>query len=105
MLGADSAGQTDALVLRTAGLSEWLVCETDEQYYETALQLIENPTRRTEALAGLAREQIRGNLVANQERQTVDPFPEMIWELYRIRHTQIQASDQRMFHYSDWLVS
>ena len=104
MSGADSAGQTDALVLRTAGLADWLVCETDEQYYKTALQLIENPTRRTEGLAGLTREEIRSNLVANQERQTVDPFPEMIWELY-LRHTQIQASDQRMFHYSDWLVS
>jgi hypothetical protein len=100
--GEDSAGQTDALVLRTAGLPDSLICDTDEQYYETALRMIEDRSYREALTSGLDRAEIRRRLVENQSKQENDPFPQMVWQLY-LRHQEIQQSDQRVFHYYDWL--
>ena len=36
--GPESPAQTDWLVMRTAGLPAWLVCDNDEDYFQSALR-------------------------------------------------------------------
>ena len=100
--GTDSSGQTDSLVMRTAGLPEWLICQTDEEYYTTALSLINDPARRQAAMDGLNREIIRDRLFSQAETREDAVFGQMLWQAY-LRHEQIQASEQRVFHYTEWL--
>lgn len=100
--GDDSSGQTDALVMRTAGLPEWLICRTDERYFNTALSLINDPEKRLSAMQSLGRETIRERLFGAAEKREDGVFAEMLWQAY-LRHDQIQASEQRVFHYKEWL--
>jgi hypothetical protein len=100
--GDDSSGQTDSLVMRTAGLPEWLICRTDEEYFSTALSLINDPEKRLSAMEGLSREAIRDRLFGAAEKREDEVFAEMLWHAY-LRHDQIQASEQRVFHYKEWL--
>lgn len=100
--GGDSAGQTDSLVLRTAGLPDWLICGTDEEYYETALSLINEPSKRLAAVEGLDRGLVRARLFAGAEDTQDDVLGNMLWQVY-LTHDEIQASDQRVFHYTAWL--
>ena len=100
--GTDSAGQTDSLVIATAGLPTWLICDSDEDYYSTALKMINDSDTRAAALGGLDRAQIRKNLFENTEDRKDTYFARMIWELH-LRHHQLQQTDQRIFHFSEWL--
>ena len=100
--GDDSSGQTDPLVMRTAGLPEWLICRTDEEYFSTALSLINDPEKRLSAMEGLDRETIRNRLFGAAEQSEDEIFAKMLWQAY-LRHDQIQESEQRVFHYTEWL--
>ena len=100
--GGDSSGQTDSLVLRTAGLPEWLICRTDEEYYATALSLINSPSKRVEAMAGLDREAVRERLFSSAPAEDGNVFGQMLWHVY-LRHDELQSSEQRVFHYTEWL--
>ena len=88
--------------MRTAGLPEWLICQTDEEYYTTALSLINDPAKRLAAMEGLSREIIRDRLFSQAETREDAVFGQMLWQAY-LRHDQIQASEQRVFHYTEWL--
>ena len=102
--GQDSSSQTDSLVIAAAGLSNWLVCHSDEQYYETALSLINDPAKRLAAMGGMDRSTVRSNLMGAPTHDTDESFSDMVWEVY-MRHDKIQASEQRVFHHNEWLDS
>lgn len=96
--GPESPAQTDWLVLRTAGLPRWLVCDNDEDYFKTALRLVNDPNARTEAMAGLTRLQLYQALIKDQQRLSSEPFGQVIYQLYR-HHEAISASSDRVFNY------
>ena len=82
-------------MLATAGLPTWLICDSDEDYYSTALKMINESDTRAAALGGLDRAQIR-KIFENTEGQR-HYFARMIWELH-LRHHQPET-DQRIFHF------
>lgn len=102
--GLDSSSQTDSLVITSAGLSNWLVCHDDEQYYQTALSLINDPAKRVAAMGGMDRETVRARLLGATSDDVEESFADMLWEAY-LRHDEIRASEQRVFHHSEWLDS
>ncbi|MDG2271377.1 MAG: hypothetical protein P8L39_03670, partial [Halioglobus sp.] len=101
--GPESPAQTDWLVLRTAGLPRWLVCDNDEDYFKTALRLVNDPSARTEAMGGLTRPQLYQALIKDQQRVSSEPFGEVIHQLYR-HHDTISASPNRVFNYETILA-
>jgi len=102
--GPESPAQSDALVLRTAGISDALICKSDDEYYETALNLINSPAARKEIFQDLPREEVRKRLYRDAESDGQDPFAEVIHAVYK-RHNSLMASDDRVFHYRDLLGS
>lgn len=100
--GPESPAQTDWLVMRTAGLPSWLVCDNDEDYFETALRLVNDPAARTEAMAGLDRTTLRQRLIENLERTEDEPFGEVVYQLHK-HHVALQSKSQRVFEYEDIL--
>jgi hypothetical protein len=100
--GPESPAQTDWLVLRTAGLPSWLVCDNDEDYFQTALRLVNDPAARTEAMAGLDRMTLRQRLIENIERTKDEPFGHIAYQLHK-HHEALQNTSQRVFDYADIL--
>lgn len=100
--GQDSSSQTDSLVIEAAGLSKWLVCHSDEQYYEVARSLINDPAKRVAAMAGMDRKSLRAKLLSTATNNTDECFADMLWEVY-LHHDEIRASEQRVFHHTEWL--
>ena len=98
--GPESPAQTDAMVLRTAGLPEWLVCHSDEKYYETALALINDADLRVSVTKGLDRSAIRERLFPKGQGASATVFAEMIWEMYQ-NHAKLSSSKQRVYRYAD----
>lgn len=96
--GPEGPAQTDKMVLRGAGLAEWLVCDSDEAYFQTALMLINNPDQRQAALNGLSRDTLRLNIFNTQTHATDNPFADLIWLAYN-NHESLQTSPQRIFGY------
>lgn len=100
--GQDSSSQTDSLVIEAAGLANWLVCHSDEQYYEVARSLINDPAKRVAAMAGMDRESLRAKLLSTSTDNADECFADMLWEVY-LHHDEIKASEQRVFHHSEFL--
>lgn len=101
--GPESPAQTDRMVLKTAGYPEWLIARSDEEYYEKALRLINEPELRAEMVSGVSRESARARLFNFETlEEGEDPFADMFWHVYQ-HHEELQAMDQRVFHYSDVL--
>ena len=100
--GLETSAQSDKLVLNTAGFKDWLVCETDEEYYKTALSLVNDPALRSSALNGLDRATIRNNLFKDAPEDEDNPFADVIWWAYN-NHPKIQATDRKVFHHRDIL--
>ena len=102
--GLETSAQSDKLVLNTAGLADWLICNSDELYYETALALVNDPSLRAKALNGLSRSAIRANIFKKNRDDEDNPFADVIWWAYN-NHLTIQADENRVFHYKDILGS
>ena len=100
--GPESPAQTDSLVLKTAGLPSWLVCDNDEAYYTTALRLINEPAARKAAMAGLDRETLRKRLIENPERTKQEPLGDVLYGLHR-NHLRLCDSPKRVLSYSELL--
>lgn len=98
--GPESPAQSDALVMNTVGLPDWLICQTDELYYETALRLINCPSARVSALGGVSREDVRERLFGGEVAKSSSTFAETLNFIYQ-HHEALMASDQRVFHYSE----
>jgi hypothetical protein len=101
--GPESPAQSDAVVLRTIGLPDDLVCRSDEEYYETALRLINDPEARVNALGGLSRETVRQRFYESEDSGSDCVFADMIYSAFK-NHGHLMASDQRVFRHSDLLA-
>lgn len=101
--GPESPAQTDRMVLETAGFPDWLVARSDEEYYDKALQLINDPELRCGILKDVTRSSVRQRLfkMAALHEET-DPFADMFWFVYE-NHEALQQSSERVFHYQDVL--
>ena len=95
--GPEIPAQTDAQVMKMAGMPEWLVCHTDEEYYATALRLVNEPEFRASVVASFSRETIRAKLLNDQSRVKADPFGEVLYSLHanfgKLRNAQKRAYD------------
>ena len=100
--GPESPAQSDRQMLMTAGLADWLVCRSDDEYYETALELIKSPERRLAALNGQTRAEIARRLFSNESAQTMNPFAEICFYLFRY-HDDLRLSDSRVINYQSLL--
>lgn len=96
--GPEVPAQSDKQVLKSAGLADWLVCDNDEDYFRTALSLVNDPSRRVQAMSGQNRESARKKLISNAERSDTEPFGEVIFKLYR-NHGALVNSPQRVLDY------
>ena len=93
--GPETPAQTDALIMKTAGLPDWLICDTDEAYFETALRLVNDPAARIEAMGGLDRQTLRQRLLVDQSELEADPFAELLLQLHR-HHGSLRNLDKRV---------
>ena len=101
--GPESPAQSDRMVMDTAGFPSWLVARSDEEYYEKALQLINDATLRKELTADITRESVRKNLFSRASfDDESDPVADMFWYAYE-HHEALQASPRRVIHYKDVL--
>ena len=100
--GLEGHSQSDRLVIQTAGLADWLVCDSDQAYFETALELIDNPEKRVEAMNGLTRDQIYQNFFGLSRPQADNPFADVFAYVYK-NHESLQASNERIFFYQHFL--
>lgn len=100
--GPESPAQTDSLVLKTAGLPSWLVCDSDEAYYTTALRMINEPDARKAAMSGLDRATLRERLIENPERAKQEPLGDVLYSLHR-HHLTLRDSPKRVLSYSEIL--
>lgn len=97
--GPECPAQSDKRVLETAGLPTWAVCETDQAFYELALEFVTNPEKRNSAIGGLSREEVRRNLLGNKKAQADNHFGEVFRQVY-LHHNLIQKSEQRVWTHS-----
>ena len=101
--GSESPAQTDKLVLDTAGYPDWLVCETDEQYFETALKLINDPALRKSVTQSVEPKSVRARLFSREESGFgEDPLADVFRYVYD-NHEAMQASSSRVFSYRELL--
>lgn len=96
--GPENPQQTDALVLRRAGLADWLVCKTDQDYFETALTLINDPGKRRDAMNGLSRREIRSALLNRSKEANLNPVGKLLKHVYD-HHNEISQSGMSVV---DW---
>ena len=101
--GPESPAQTDKLVLETAGYPDWLVCDSDEQYFETALSLINDPKLRLSVTQHLEPQAVRRRLFDRENSDFgEDPLADVFLHVYE-NHEALIASSQRVFHYDELL--
>jgi hypothetical protein len=99
--GPESPAQSDWMVMRTAGLPDWLVSDNDEDYFQTALRLVNDPAARVDALAGIDREEIRRRLYKSADQP--EPFGEVLYKMY-CNHPELIKSEARVFDFTDILA-
>ena len=75
------------------------MCETDQAFYELALEFVTNPEKRNSAIGGLSREEVRANLLGNKKAQADNHFGEVFRQVY-LHHNLIQKSEQRVWTHS-----
>lgn len=98
--GPETPAQTDRMVLTAAGYPEWLVCDGDEAYFQTALKLIEDPALRVSVTEGLSRDLVRSRIAPKEIALEQPELADMLWWAYS-NHEEIQASEQRLFRWAD----
>lgn len=79
--GPEPPAQSDAMVLRTAGLADWLICHDDETYFATAMRLINDAEARVAALNGRSREEIRLKLTKPTEDDHEGDMAALLWHV------------------------
>lgn len=101
--GPESPAQTDKIVLATAGYPDWLVCDSDEQYFETALSLINDPQLRLSVTQHTEPQDVRERLFDRASSAFgEDPLADVFLHVYQ-NHEALAASSQRVFRYDDLL--
>ena len=100
--GLESPAQSDRLVLQTAGMPDWLVCDSDEVYFDTAMKLISEPELRASVTNHSTREQIRQRFFEDEINRTRNPFADVLHHVYQ-RHAELESSGQKVFYYEELL--
>lgn len=100
--GPEPPAQSDERVLRSAGRPSWTVCSTIEEYYETALKLVEDKNLRSKSAGSRSREEIRNSLFAPVHDENAAVFSDMLWLVYN-SFEEIVAQDLRVMTQSDLL--
>jgi hypothetical protein len=98
--GPECPAQSDALVLRTAGLADWLICESDEAYFQMALRLANEPDLRVQAMAGQSRVTIRERLFNKSRESIKEPFGETLFNLHR-KYPSLRSATKLVFDYTE----
>lgn len=98
--GPESPAQSDKFVLETAGAPLWLVSDTDEGYFQTALKLVNDEKLRKQTVEALTHPSIRENLVGSTACDLDAGFAKLVHYAYR-HHAQLIASPERVFRYSE----
>ena len=98
--GVEAPAQTDAMVLRTAGYPEWLICHNDEQYFKAAMRLINNPEERAEISRNARKTDLRAALSDNEGGALSKDLNELIWYAYQ-NHEVIVSTDVRVVRHAD----
>ena len=101
--GPEAPAQSDRYILKAAGFADWLVCRSDEQYFQTALRLVENPDDRKAALNGLSRTAVRNKLFGSNSHAAPNPFKDVFWHIFN-HHDKLKNSGRRVFHYKELLL-
>lgn len=100
--GPEGPAQSDRLVLETMGYPDWLICDSDEAYFETALRLINNPSLRQAFKTDIDPVASRARIFNNEENARANPFADLVKYAYDNREAMV-SSGQRVFHYSEVL--
>ena len=98
--GREKASQTDALVLKKAGLPDWLVCQNEDEMVEKAMKLIEDVPFRTSLVPEDDRSEIRKRLFEESNDETGEKFAQMMHFVYR-HHEDLQARERRQLSFSE----
>jgi hypothetical protein len=100
--GPEAPAQSDSYILKAVGFADWLVCRSDEQYFQTAMRLVENPDDRKAALNGQSRTDVRDRLFGENSNAAHNPFKDLFWHIFN-HHDKLKSSGRRVFHYKELL--
>ena len=98
--GTELASQTDKQVIEMAGYPLWLVNDSDEGYFQTALRLINNKGERERLVTDLPHELVRNRLLSGENKESKSPFGEMLAYVYR-HNKEIHAAGFRVIRYEN----
>ena len=76
------------------------MCNSDEEYYETALRLIEDKQSRSDALGGRSRQDILESLFTEQGTADETMLRDILWAVYK-NHESLCSEDKRCFSHSE----
>jgi predicted O-linked N-acetylglucosamine transferase (SPINDLY family) len=94
MIGDEPHSRTDARILRTVNLPDWLIATDADSYLAAAVRLLQDePLRR-----GLRAEaqRIRGDLFAQEHEQFGNDFADTAWWLFR-HHARISKLEKKVW--------
>ena len=97
--GPESPSQTDRLVMEAAGYPDWLVCDTDEKYFSTALELIEDAGKRKAIADSIDLKAVKSRLTVPNEDTGQREISDLIYFAYK-NHEALQTSSERIFTWS-----
>lgn len=101
--GPEIAAQSDRMVLRAAGLPDWLVCDNDEDYFQAALRLINEPSIRGDVMEGNDRQTVRQRLFSQSVGVAQEPFGEVLYKVHR-NFALLGNSDKRVIDFTEILA-
>ena len=100
--GPEAPAQSDQYILKSVGFADWLVCRSDEEYFQTAMRLIHSPDDRKLALNGLSRSDVRNKFFGRNFGAEENPVADIFSHIFN-HHGQLKTSGRRMFHYKELL--
>lgn len=101
--GPEIAAQSDRMVLRAAGFPDWLVCDNDEDYFQAALRLINEPSARRDVMEGNDRLAVRRRLFSHTVGVAQEPFGEVLYKVHR-NFALLSNSDKRVMDFTEILA-
>lgn len=99
LMGREAHSQIDAGMIRRAGLPEWLVAHTPDDYVKAALKLIHAPKERAKIARQLLKTPI-DKIFTGSDPAASDDFVEAICWLYR-NHEAIQGGGRKCWTVAD----
>ena len=98
--GVETPAQTDKMVLRAAGYPDWLVCQGDEAYFETALALVEDLNLRNSLSGNLNLRQVREQVASAGAPSEQPELGDMLFWVLK-NQTKLRQSKNKIFHWTD----